>query len=65
MNKKTMIILGIAIVAVLAVVIAFMFGTKSNEIELTLDNYTDYLKITSYESKSGELIKVKKPFWLG
>lgn len=46
MKKNTIIILLIIAVIVLGVIAYLVFGaTKSNEIELTLDNYDDYLKI--------------------
>lgn len=50
MNKNTTVVICVAIVAVLIGVAIFVFGTgtaKSNGIELTLDNYKQYLKIDS------------------
>ena len=63
--KKTIAILLVLVMALSLCACGGNGKNGGNGTELTLDNYTDYLKIKPYAGKGGELIEVEEAFWLG
>lgn len=54
LKEKSKIIIIITIVAVVAIVAVVMMLTKGNSIELTSENYKDYLSVSTYIAKASD-----------
>lgn len=63
MSNKTKAIIGVGVVAIIAIALIVIFVGGSNGTKLTLDNYDDYLKVDASTNRN-EAIKSKLSFSL-